>query len=55
MARVRAAFPERWEAILAAQSETPPLVLRVASQVDVDDYLRRCAAASGLVIANTMQ
>ena len=44
LARVRAAFPERWEAILAAQSEAPPLVLRVAARVDVDDYLRRCAA-----------
>ncbi len=46
LARVRAAFPGRWEAILSAQSEAPPLVLRVAAGVDVDDYLRRCTESS---------
>lgn len=43
MSRVRASFPERWEAILNAQTEAPPLVLRVAAHVAMDDYLQRCA------------
>jgi 16S rRNA (cytosine967-C5)-methyltransferase len=43
--RVRAAFPGRWEAILAAQGEPPPLVLRVAAGVAIDAYVARCAAA----------
>jgi len=46
LARVSAAFPEHWEAVLAAQSEPPPLVLRVAARVNVDDYLSRCAESS---------
>ncbi|MGZ8254382.1 MAG: 16S rRNA (cytosine(967)-C(5))-methyltransferase RsmB, partial [Burkholderiaceae bacterium] len=41
--RVRAAFPDPWEPILAAQSEPPPLVLRVAALVDMDGYVERCA------------
>jgi 16S rRNA (cytosine967-C5)-methyltransferase len=44
--RVRAGYPGRWEAVLAAQSEAPPLVLRVAARVEVGDYLRHCAAQS---------
>ena len=44
--RVRVAFPDRWEAILVAQAEAPPLVLRVAAGITVDDYLRRCAQSS---------
>jgi 16S rRNA (cytosine967-C5)-methyltransferase len=44
--RLRAAFPEGWEGILAAGSELPPLVLRIAAHVDADDYLRRCAETS---------
>jgi 16S rRNA (cytosine967-C5)-methyltransferase len=43
--RVRAAFPAQWEAILAAQGEAPPLVLRVATRVAMNDYLERCARA----------
>lgn len=42
--RVRAAYPERWEALLAAQGEAPPLVLRVAAGIDIGGYLQRCAA-----------
>jgi 16S rRNA (cytosine967-C5)-methyltransferase len=40
--RVRAAYPDRWDAILAAQTELPPLVLRVGSRVHADLYLERC-------------
>jgi 16S rRNA (cytosine967-C5)-methyltransferase len=43
LARVQGAFPERWQDILDAQTAAPPLVLRVARRIDVDDYLRRCA------------
>ncbi|HEX5640214.1 MAG TPA: 16S rRNA (cytosine(967)-C(5))-methyltransferase RsmB [Burkholderiaceae bacterium] len=43
--RVRAAFPGQWEMILAAQGEAPPLVLRVAARVPMDDYLDRCRQA----------
>ena len=45
LARVRGAFPDRWEAILAAQGEAPPLVLRVATRAAVEDYLDRCRQA----------
>jgi 16S rRNA (cytosine967-C5)-methyltransferase len=45
LARLRAAFPERWEGILAAQGEAPPLVLRVSARVTVDEYLDRCQRA----------
>jgi 16S rRNA (cytosine967-C5)-methyltransferase len=41
--RIRAVFPEHWEAVLASQAEAPPLVLRVAAGTGVDAYLRRCA------------
>lgn len=40
--RLRAAHPGQWESILAAQAEPPPLVVRVAARVAVDDYLQRC-------------
>jgi 16S rRNA (cytosine967-C5)-methyltransferase len=43
--RVRAAFPAQWEAMLAAQGEPPPLVLRVAARVPMDGYLDRCRQA----------
>ncbi|MGB2816258.1 MAG: 16S rRNA (cytosine(967)-C(5))-methyltransferase RsmB [Burkholderiaceae bacterium] len=45
LARVQRAFPERWEAILASQGEAPPLVLRVAARVAIEDYLNRCQEA----------
>lgn len=41
--RVRSACPERWEAVLDAQSEAPPLVVRVAATLEVDEYVQRCA------------
>jgi 16S rRNA (cytosine967-C5)-methyltransferase len=44
--RIRAVCPEHWEAVLASQSEAPPLVLRVAAGTGVDAYLRRCAQAA---------
>jgi 16S rRNA (cytosine967-C5)-methyltransferase len=40
--RLRAAHPGQWESILAAQTEPPPLVVRVAAHVPLDDYLQRC-------------
>ena len=40
--RLRAAFPGHWEPILAAQAEPPPLVVRVAARVAVDEYMQRC-------------
>jgi 16S rRNA (cytosine967-C5)-methyltransferase len=43
--RLRSAYPDRWQTILAAQSELPPLVLRVARRVTVDAYTARCEAA----------
>jgi 16S rRNA (cytosine967-C5)-methyltransferase len=47
LARVQAACPDRWKAVLEAQTAPPPLVLRVGYRVDVDDYLERCSR-SGL-------
>jgi 16S rRNA (cytosine967-C5)-methyltransferase len=43
--RLRVAYPDRWQTILAAQNELPPLVLRVADRVDVETYVERCTAA----------
>lgn len=40
--RVRTPFPGAWEAILATQGEAPPLVLRVAARVAMEEYLDRC-------------
>lgn len=42
---VCAAFPRHWEAVLAAQGEAPPLVLRVAARVGMEEYLDRCERA----------
>jgi 16S rRNA (cytosine967-C5)-methyltransferase len=41
--RLRAAYPQRWDAILAAHNELPPLVLRVAAHIAVEGYVKRCA------------
>ncbi|MGZ9030314.1 MAG: 16S rRNA (cytosine(967)-C(5))-methyltransferase RsmB [Burkholderiaceae bacterium] len=43
--RIRVAFPGQWEAVLAAQGEAPPLVLRVAARVETGEYLDRCHRA----------
>jgi len=43
---VRAAFPQRWEEVLAAGNSHPPMTLRVnRRRVSVDDYAGRLAAA----------
>lgn len=43
---LRAQYPRAWQALLQAQAETPPLVLRVnARHLSVDAYLARLAAA----------
>ena len=42
--RLQKEYPQQWRAILAAQAEPPPLVLRVnVRRTSVDDYLRRLA------------
>ena len=41
--RVCAAYPEQWDSILGAQTELPPLVLRVSGEFPVQGYLERCA------------
>lgn len=42
--RLRTTWPERWQQILQAQGEAPPLVLRVnRRRTSVDDYLARLA------------
>lgn len=44
--RLRQAYPAQWQAILAAQREPPPLVLRVNTRrIGVDEYLRRLERA----------
>ena len=43
--RLRVAYPDRWQAILDAQTEMPPLILRVARRVEIEAYVTRCTAA----------
>jgi 16S rRNA (cytosine967-C5)-methyltransferase len=44
--RLRADYPNRWQAMLAAQNTHPPMTLRVnRRQVSTDDYLDRLAEA----------
>jgi 16S rRNA (cytosine967-C5)-methyltransferase len=46
LARVRRAYPAHWAALLDAQREAPPLVLRVnAARVSVEEQLQRLQAA----------
>jgi 16S rRNA (cytosine967-C5)-methyltransferase len=42
ISRVRVAYPDRSDAILAAQTEPPPLVLRVGARLPAESYVQRC-------------